>query len=85
MPRKKRQPAPPKNPKKQAAGRAGGLATARRHGAEHMRTIGRRGWQATVSVVERPGNGAVTYDRLAWLWWRLYGQQQGRQSRNAGE
>lgn len=28
-------------------GRLGGLATVARHGTEHMRTIGRRGFQAT--------------------------------------
>jgi len=30
-----------------AAGRKGGLATVRKHGREHMRLIGRRGFQVT--------------------------------------
>lgn len=33
------------------AGRKGGLTTAQRHGREHMRRIGRRGFHATVQKV----------------------------------
>ena len=48
-------------------GARGGGATVERHGRPHMQAIGRRGFRATVHVIERPGAGAIAYDRYTWL------------------
>ena len=38
---------------------------------QRQRAAGQRGYRATISVLERPGAGAITYDRKAWLLWKL--------------
>jgi hypothetical protein len=61
-----------------AAGRRGGLATLARYGRSYLQTIGRRGFRATTRVLERPGQGAVGYDRRAWLLGKLFPDQYRR-------
>ena len=38
---------------------------------QRQRAAGQRGYRATIRVLERPGAGVVTYDRKAWLLWKL--------------
>ena len=53
------------------AGALGGRATVRRHGRDHMQTIGKAGFRATVRQRHVQPDGSIKFDAYAWLLWRL--------------